>query len=443
MKRRPSRKRKSLQKRKTKSKTLKKRSKFRRVAKPAAKSFVVKNNGVFKTIRLQHKEFLFGIDTKAELNYLTTYEVNPGLPSMFPWLSGLAKLFETYTFHRLSFEYIPAVGTEKSGSMGLAPDYDAADDNTTLSKHQVLAFEDSIRGPLWEDFALNCSKSNLRKDKLFVRQGPLSSNLDIKMYDNLQLLITRASNEIQQEVGELWVSYDISFHTPQLDNYDDLSTFWYVEATQTGGTQYPFNTITEVINDLGVERVPTNNTFITLPGDKTGSYLVSILTDTGGTNNDVNAVSVVPKINSYFESTWETISTIVYNDFVCLLGIWTCLPQLVTGASFAQFAIQVGLTLVNNIEFHDWIFSIDKLDENVATSLIKTTRLKRKRKMESLKTLVTDDSCFTKEYEMDDPIDDGQPEKSTLPIGKTPVLSKLSAEAIKEIKRMFSKDSSD
>lgn len=37
-------------------------------------------------------------------NY-STWQLNPGQKSLFPWLAGIASNFESYKFHGLVFEY--------------------------------------------------------------------------------------------------------------------------------------------------------------------------------------------------------------------------------------------------------------------------------------------------------------------------------------------------
>lgn len=176
-----------------------------------------KNASLAET-RLQHREFVYSVMSDDSLYTLAIHEVNPGLPSSFPWLCQIAQHYESYTFNSLKFEFITNMPTDTAGGVSLSPDYDAADDNTSITKARLYSFDDTVRGPIWSCFEMPCTRSNLHKMKEhFVRKDSLASNLDIKTYDVMQLLVAVTGYDTEAIVGDLWVSYDITLRTPQLN----------------------------------------------------------------------------------------------------------------------------------------------------------------------------------------------------------------------------------
>lgn len=383
------------QKRRAKTKRkLRGRNSGRRVSQPSAKSRVIRNSNPLKQINIKHREYFLDVDAYNEQNYLTILEVNPGLATVFPWLSGIAKNFEKYRFNSLSFEYIPAVGTSTAGSAAIAPDYDAADDNTTISKDRLLAFEDSVRGPLWSGFTMKCSPHNLRK-VLYVRRDDLAINLDIKTYDNLQLILSRSAAADNPEVGELWVTYDITLITPQMDPDPDYSAYWSNQAYRASTTTDPYSETSEYYDTINlVETGEAGNGHISV--NKSGNYLVKLITNTSGAYQDaVSSISMVPKVVSYLQSYWTTINSFisVAGDFMCYIGLWECPAIGQNRAPTELFAVDTGLQLTAPGDRHDWDLTVDKLanDAELLSSLKKLGKLYMEKQKIKQKEVVTKD----------------------------------------------------
>jgi hypothetical protein len=151
------------------------------------------------------------------------------LEASHPWLAAIANRFECYIYNRLSFSFVPAVGTQESGAMAFCPDYDASDDNSTSTKQKLLSFEDAIRSPIWSEFTMHCSKGNLHQQKKFyTREANPNVDTDIRLYDTGNLYIVQSGGpgtvEVPVTVGEVWVSYEITFFTPQVEEAQSEAT---------------------------------------------------------------------------------------------------------------------------------------------------------------------------------------------------------------------------
>lgn len=204
----------------------------RRVVAPVAYSNVMTNRGPnLRKLNIKHKEYVADLKvTGAPTRY--TFRINPGLAEMFPWLSTIANRFESYHFRSLKFHYIPSVSTTTEGAVAFIPDYDPGDDDSSLTKTELLTFEDCVRAPGWTSFTVNCKQRNLSKRKTyFTRNQNVPIAQDIKFYDVGQLLVySTVEKPSGVNFGELWVEYDVDLETPQLEqgqagNADDYVAF--------------------------------------------------------------------------------------------------------------------------------------------------------------------------------------------------------------------------
>lgn len=196
-----------------------------------ARGTVIRNRRqALRTMRIRHREFISDVASLNDTGQLSRMQINPGLAT-FPWLSNVAGAFEKYRWLKLKFMWTPACPTSTPGSIALCPDYDAADDDLQLTKSEVLSFADSVRGPVWMDFALDCDRANMNTGKYYVRNTSVPTSSDVKMYDALQLLIYVSNCPSDRtNLGELWVEYEVELSTPQLQSValhedDDATVF--------------------------------------------------------------------------------------------------------------------------------------------------------------------------------------------------------------------------
>jgi hypothetical protein len=185
-------------------------------------------------IRVVHREYI--ADVAGSIAFAATqYSVNPALPGTFPWLTGLAQRFESYRFNSLKFCFETQASTTATGTILLAPDYDAADPTPT-TKTQSMSYRSSVRSPAWSSCCLSAMSEDLNKRKsYYVRTGALATNLDIKLYDVANLFVCTQGQAGATAIGELYVEYDITLMTPQLGDASVGSSI-YGTFTQTAAT---------------------------------------------------------------------------------------------------------------------------------------------------------------------------------------------------------------
>lgn len=145
-----------------------------------------------------------------------SFEINPGLSSMFPWLSVQAVQYEQYRIHGLTYYYVPFVNTGTNGDIMMMVDYNVLD-RPPQTEQQFLDHPGAVIGSVWEALAFKANSSNMHAigPRKFVRPCAIAG--DLKTYDVGRFYIT-SSNVSTEDIplGKLFVEYDIELFTPQL-----------------------------------------------------------------------------------------------------------------------------------------------------------------------------------------------------------------------------------
>jgi hypothetical protein len=146
-----------------------------------------------------------------------TIPLNPGMATFAPWLSSQASAWERYRFNKLRFCYYTRTGSNVPGSMLLVPDYDAAD-AAPVSEQVASSYEDVEEDAPWKDICCVLKPSSLHAlgPSKFIRSAALAANLDIKTYDAGNLFAC-TTDGTAVNWGKLWVEYDVTLLTPQLN----------------------------------------------------------------------------------------------------------------------------------------------------------------------------------------------------------------------------------
>lgn len=247
------------------------------------------------SVRIRHREYLFDL-TGANLWTVQSIQINPGL-QLFTWLSQLASLYESYVFNSLSFDFESTSPTTQAGTVMLGIDFDAAD-NLPVSKQEFMSMQGAVRTAPWQRVAYNATAQNLKKFGIqrYVRSGALAPSLDVKTYDVGQFLIAVQSTAVVN-LGEIYVTYDITLHTPQggplVSEYNSANIFF----NSTVSAAQPFGLSAQIKGGLPCAYRDGNTFKITKPGQ----YLVNFRVD--GTNIDDNETITlnVPLGNAYGE----------------------------------------------------------------------------------------------------------------------------------------------
>lgn len=186
-------------------------------------------------VRIRHREYVCDISSSTAFA-VKSYQVNPGLSSLFPYLAGIASNFTEYKFDGLVFEYksmsANALNSTNTalGTVALGLKYDPSELDFT-GKQELLNAMWSVDGKPSEDILLpvECDPTErpslwkiVRADEQFDQGAQ-----PLQPYDWGKLNVATVGSQAAAVVGELWVSYDICFTKPRLsDSAPCVSAVW-------------------------------------------------------------------------------------------------------------------------------------------------------------------------------------------------------------------------
>jgi len=170
-------------------------------------------------IRIKHREYISEVVTVANpltfnINYI---ELNPGLFSTCPWLSAIANRFESYTFLDVKLHYVPSCPATAGGSVLLAPDFDVSD-YVPPDVFVMSTYPGCIRGPSWTPMTMHADSRLLTKlvKERMVRSTQVT-DVDLKLYDAAVLYWATIGHGTADNIGSLWLEYDVILRTPSID----------------------------------------------------------------------------------------------------------------------------------------------------------------------------------------------------------------------------------
>ncbi len=224
---------------------------------------------------------------------LRVLEINaqPGIKTMFPWLSAIASTHQKYRFRKLQFNYVPVASASTNGRVTMAFAVDPLDPPVT-SKQQLFQYHNSIEGSVWSPMTLTLGKE--LNGQLFTRIGAVD-NTDLKTYDLGRLIVATSNGSNNNVIGELFVDYEVELSIPQPASCPSTR---YLLTSTTNSIQ-----ISNLLpsSPIGVVELPGANWFLRkLPDNRTlivfrhhGTYHITIVcdSDTGGAVGNISLSS--------------------------------------------------------------------------------------------------------------------------------------------------------
>lgn len=180
-----------------------------------------------RSTRVVYREYLgdvFTHPTIAGAFFITSYDIQPGLVSTFPWLAPIAQQYEQWTPNGVVFEFRSTssdyVATQALGSVIMATEYDQLD--LPFPNKQVMlnsAYANEAKPSCNILHGIECAREDRPVNILFVRSNGVPSGGDIRDYDCGRFSIaTQGGATANLNLGSLYVHYDITFRKEQLFN---------------------------------------------------------------------------------------------------------------------------------------------------------------------------------------------------------------------------------
>lgn len=184
-------------------------------------------------VEIVHKEFIGNVDGSV-LFASKSYAINPGLEETFPWLSSVARCFQTYRFLGLIFEYRPSSGNIAAtspalGIVAMATAYDPLAPAFN-SKVQIESYEyssatvpsNSVIHPV------ECKARSNVLDNMLIRSNAAPG--DLRFYDMGTFQIGTEGMQSAYTLGELWVSYHVLLTKPYIAHNIFSPDVWHAWA---------------------------------------------------------------------------------------------------------------------------------------------------------------------------------------------------------------------
>lgn len=169
-----------------------------------------------RSLKVSHREFAFNVLGNTAFTVGAANSLNPARYYPFPWLSGIARKFESYMFHSLRFIYVPSCPTSTKGSVLMTIDYDAADAGPTTG-NEFLQCAGAVKGPCWQEVVLQADPEylGLGGRRRFTRHSGVPAGTDIKTYDAGNLWIAVDGQIDLTAIGDVFVEYVVELFVPQ------------------------------------------------------------------------------------------------------------------------------------------------------------------------------------------------------------------------------------
>jgi hypothetical protein len=215
-------------------------------------------NKANRSRRIRNSELVGSVLGSIAFDATQTFFVNPGLVTSFPWLSEIAKQWQQYRFHRLCYRYVTRTATAEKGSVIISPDYNPRE-VAPQTEQQASNTQDAVEDVVWKSLTCELDPSAMfaigpRKQ---IRVGSVVG--DTSTYDAARLTICVVGEDSADEIGKLWVDYDVELFVPQNSPHTALLgatvgsayRFSANQAFATGVSEY-IDWALELSNPLGI-----------------------------------------------------------------------------------------------------------------------------------------------------------------------------------------------
>jgi len=207
----------------------------------------------------------------------TTYSFNPGV--MLNWGSSLASLFQEWSLEGacVSFRSRSSSYTQTTtlGTVMIAMDYNAAASAfTTKQQMEECGGMASCSIDQNCDMYVESDKAQNSLGTLYVRTGSVPSGSDVHNYDLGLLQVATSGCAASANVGELFISYCITFRKPIAVSGITIPSAHYT-LTSPSAT-HVLGTPVKKVDTIGLTFTASTNDSINFPIGTSGTFLIQI-----------------------------------------------------------------------------------------------------------------------------------------------------------------------
>lgn len=282
---------------------------------------------------IKNKEYVTAITMAAFAP--VNLALNPANVSLCPWLTGVAMLYDEFTWLSAKFTFRTEAATTERGRIMMALDYESSD-SSPATRQQMEDLQGCTAFAPWQNGVLKYKPSSVQLPTYYCSAGGGPGDVRVTTPANFVYATSDGSN-LSTSAGELWFEYEIAFleanfitnsPTPPLLNY--FAT-WVSVGTQAQ------QSATSATNGNGWNAPPGWFPY----GNASGSYSSSMLVGGGWTyinSSAVNSLSI----------TFPCVANASYTSFTPTVGSY-----LVTiYGNFSAGAVAPTFAYSGSISFH-------------------------------------------------------------------------------------------
>lgn len=238
--------------------------------------------------RICHREFIGPVFGSTAFN-TTVYRIQPGLSGsgvMWPWGQGVARQFQEYELNGAIVEYVTKssnfAASSQLGSVMMSTNYDAQ--GTPLaSENQVNNNEYTTCEVPSVNFIhpIECARDQQSVSVRYVQTGAGAAANDDPRFNDVGIFqVSTIGNDPAvngQIIGDLWMTYDITFLKPVLPDIHAGTTAVASGYSGGGGAGFP-SVILNTSNSLPISFATTSviNDTVIMPVGYAGTFQVTI-----------------------------------------------------------------------------------------------------------------------------------------------------------------------
>lgn len=230
-------------------------------------------------LQITHSEMLGSLVSSATTLTMsaTSFIVNPGKYSTFPWLSTLAGNFDKYVLRKFVVRLVSNQPTSTGGKIGIAFDYDSTDPLPT-DRNEFFSMTHHVECAPWDTIELNVP---LDSKPRFVNSHTIT---DSKLIDCGQVVVM--SDQIvatSTQLADVIVEYTVELLEPQQAVYSTMNVYGAHIADFTGLT---------TVGPVVAQQVPTTSTTVLEFKIPQGYYEIGVALRDDGAGSPLVAVGV-------------------------------------------------------------------------------------------------------------------------------------------------------
>lgn len=165
------------------------------------------------------------------------FKINPGIKATFPKLAQTASDYEEYVVEGMFFEFRSMTGISATnpslGTIVMAANYNSAAPNFT-SKVPMEEYDGAVSQIVSKSvtFFLECDRAQTLMDMLLTRTNAVPTGQDPRFFDIANFQVASVGVPIaSQNLGELWVSYQVALLKPRLYTSIGNNSYGYSGVT--------------------------------------------------------------------------------------------------------------------------------------------------------------------------------------------------------------------